>query len=176
MTRWHRRRCSSSAAATRRSGSWTDLTASLFGRYEVVGVETQGSRWRHWLMATDSLVISPKPPSSDECTPRHWDRFERFMEKSALHPNRVLKMVVFDEDDLDWARGVHECYADVPLYLFGGPDPDPQGFSETYAETVSGVGERYRWLCEAVAAEPRLHAARVLPQLHVVAWGHRVGV
>jgi organic radical activating enzyme len=36
--------------------------------------------------------------------------------------------------------------------------------------------ERYRWLCETVAARRALSDSRVLPQLHVIAWGTARGV
>ena len=143
------------------------LVKQLRSRYEVIGVETQGSRWRPWLVDVDSLVVSPKPPSSGEDTPHHWKQFGEFMFRTAPHPGRVLKVVIFDEDDLNYARAVHERFPATPFYLSVGTDPD---------DDLAAVGDRYRWLCELVCADPRLHAARVLPQLHVVAWGHLVGV
>ena len=150
-----------------------ELAGAVRNRYEVLAVETQGSVYRAWLDRADSLVVSPKPPSSGEATPRNWRRFESFMAKTAHHPGRVLKVVVFDDTDLAWARGVAESYPATPLYLSAGTDPPGDG---DFADALFGVSGRYRWLCEAVAAEPRLHGARVLPQLHVIAWGHAVGV
>ena len=43
-------------------------------------------------------------------------------------------------------------------------------------DTLSRLRERYRWLCEAVAARSDLRVAHVLPQLHVIAWGTAKGV
>jgi 7-carboxy-7-deazaguanine synthase len=145
------------------------LFLGLRHRYPTIAVETQGSRWRPWLNETDSLVISPKPPSSGEATPMHWLYFERFMARSAGARARVLKVVVFDDEDLAWARGVHNAYPAVPLYLSAGTDQDA-------ADIRAAVADRYAWLCERVAGDKRLHAAIVLPQLHVIAWGARVGV
>jgi hypothetical protein len=44
------------------------------------------------------------------------------------------------------------------------------------AETLERLVARFRWLCESVARSPALSRARVLPQLHVVAWGPMRGV
>ena len=139
----------------------------LDGRYQTLAVETQGSFWRPWLARMDSLVVSPKPPSSGEVTVRNWARLEAFMLRARWLRSLVLKIVVFDDDDLLWARGVHENYPSVPLYLSVGTEPQ---------DTTGSLGDRYAWLCEQVIADPGLHSATVLPQLHVIAWGHRVGV
>jgi 7-carboxy-7-deazaguanine synthase len=84
----------------------------------------------------------------------------------------VLKVAVFDDTDLAWALGVHRAYPHIPFYLSAATNQDPRGELDLL-ETTSA---RYRWLCEAVAGEPELHRAVVLPQLHVIAWGSRVGV
>jgi 7-carboxy-7-deazaguanine synthase len=140
--------------------------------YEVVAVETQGSRWRDWLERADSLVVSPKPPSSGEATTPHRVGFGRFMYLADRHPGLVLKVVVFDDADLAWALGIHRAYPGIPFYLTAGTDQDPRG-ERDLLETTSA---RYRWLCEQVAGEPELHRVVVLPQLHVIACGSRVGV
>jgi 7-carboxy-7-deazaguanine synthase len=148
------------------------LIAAVRERYGVIACETQGSVWRDWLRDVDSLVISPKPPSSGMATPQNWTQFDRFMAHACTHPGAVIKIVVFDEDDLMWAHGVHELMAhDMPLYLSAGTDP-----GDVEDDPLPGVAARYAWLCERVARDPLLHAARVLPQLHVIAWGHQVGV
>lgn len=139
--------------------------------YSVIACETQGSLFKQWLMRVTSLVVSPKPPSSGMATAKHWIGFCRFMQRTEGHLGRVLKLVVFDQHDLEWARSVRDTYPLAPLYLSAGTDVDAD--DEDVRELVA---HRYRWLCEAVTAEPRLHGAVVLPQLHVIAWGHTVGV
>jgi 7-carboxy-7-deazaguanine synthase len=135
--------------------------------YEVVAVETQGSMWRPWVDRCQSIVVSPKPPSSGMVTAQHQTDFQHFMANVHNHPGVVIKVVCFDDDDVAFALGVHERYPDVPLYLSTGTSADDE---------LGDVGARYAWLCEATVADPRLHAATVLPQLHVVAWGHKLGV
>lgn len=146
-----------------------DLVAELFGVYDVIGVETQGSVWRDWLWRVDSLVTSPKAPSSGMASTAHERQFLGFMDKARPHPGLVLKIVIFDAVDLDWAISVHRAFHEIPLYLSAGTDQDAE-------DPLRTLSARYAWLCESVVREPELHDAVVLPQLHVVAWGNRVGV
>lgn len=143
------------------------LVEELRDRYATVAVETQGSVWRPWLADVDSLVVSPKPPSSGMDTLDHMGRFQDFMMSAAGQPGLALKIVVFDEADLSWAKALGQRYGWVPLFLSTGTTAD---------EPLAATAGRYAWLAEAVAADRALHRAVVLPQLHVVAWGHRVGV
>ena len=62
-------------------------------------------------------------------------------------------------------------YPTLPLFLSAGTDQGLDGEA-----TLTSLVDRFRWLCEAVARSPRLARARVLPQLHVVAWGTVRGV
>jgi 7-carboxy-7-deazaguanine synthase len=137
-----------------------------------VGVETQGSVWRDWLASVDRLTISPKPPSSGMATRPHGEQFQRFMHHAAaaIDASPVLKIVCFDEIDLAWAKAVAAGWPQLPLYLSAGtPIPPP-------ADIRAAVAARFRWLCEGVAADPDLARARVLPQLHVIAWEDATGV
>lgn len=143
------------------------LIGRLRKRYRVVCVETQGSKFRPWLLRCQSLVVSPKPPSSGMATVAHAQQFADFMARAADHRGLALKPVAFDTNDLEFAVAVHETYPTVPLYLSCGTEAD---------DTLESLGERYRWLCEAATRDQRLHDVRVLPQLHVIAWGHKVGV
>ena len=82
----------------------------------------------------------------------------------------VLKVVCFDEPDLEWAKATASAYPRIPLLLSAGtPIPADGPVREL-------VGDRYRWLCEQVAADPELATVRVLPQLHVIAWKEARGV
>lgn len=137
----------------------------------LVAVETQGSVWRDWLASLDRLTISPKPPSSGMASERNVRRFGDFMAiAESARAVSVLKIVCFDDIDLAWATQVAAAYPDLPLYLSAGtPIPAP-------ADIRGAVGERYRWLCDRVAVQPELAHARVLPQLHVIAWKEATGV
>jgi 7-carboxy-7-deazaguanine synthase len=138
-----------------------------------LAVETQGSIWRDWLGDLDRLTVSPKPPSSGMDSVAHHQQFERFMASATSRlPTAAiaLKIVCFDEVDLRWAKAVAARWPHLDLHLSAGtPVPAP-------ADLREAVGERYRWLCECVATDPKLASARVLPQLHVIAWGDARGV
>lgn len=148
------------------------LLGLLRCRYHVLAAETQGSIWRDWLARVDSLVVSPKPPSSGMLTVRNLERLEAFMRVARHHPGLALKVVIFDADDLTWATKLHLTWPRVPFWLSAGTDVD----DSEYRMVLEGVGARYGMLCELVARTPALHDVTVLPQLHVIAWGHRVGV
>lgn len=134
-----------------------------------VHVETQGTIWRDWLHAADQLVISPKPPSAGmgDTLPA----LRRFLRNP--HPDQpaALKVVVFDHHDLAYLRQVVRVAADYhrPVYASAGTSQHPP-------DTIQTLADRYRWLCEQVAADPYLAGVAALPQLHVIAWGHARGV
>lgn len=130
----------------------------------VVAVETQGSIWRDWLAQVDRLVVSPKPPSSGMTSERHAEEHTRFLE-SCVNAGQtlVLKYVVFDDVDLDWA--LSEA-GGKPCFLSVGTDP---------GASSADVLARYTWLCEQVIAR-QVDNVKVLPQMHVLAWGHARGV
>ena len=139
----------------------------------LVAVETQGSVWRDWLATVDRLTVSPKGPSSGMASPRNEQRFNAFMASTRVagaHERVVLKIVCFDEEDVLWAKRTASSCPGVPLMLSAGT-PVP-----ARADVRDAVGESYRWLCERVASDPELADARVLPQLHVIAWKAARGV
>ena len=148
------------------------LVEALHERGLLVAVETQGSIWREWLGSVDRLTVSPKPPSSNMASASHRQGLGRFMAEALKHGDRylVLKIVCFEEADLRWAREIAATWATPDLHLSAGtPVPSP-------ADLRGALGDRYRWLCERVAADAELGRARVLPQLHVIAWGDERGV
>ena len=101
----------------------------------------------------------------------HDAAFEDFMRAAAAVADRVvLKIVCFDEADVRWAKQRIARWAHLPIFLSAGsPVPSP-------VDLRAAVATSYRWLCERVAADPELAGARVLPQLHVIAWGQATGV
>ncbi|MFD1179004.1 7-carboxy-7-deazaguanine synthase QueE [Paenibacillus puldeungensis] len=139
-----------------------------------VAVETQGSRWQDWLAVIDQVTLSPKPPSSGMDT--DWGMLDDIVAKlsSRPHPLSVsLKVVVFDGDDLDYAKRVHIRYPDVAMYLqVGNPDVKRMDISQHATDLL----HRYEALIEDVVASPDLNNVRVLPQLHALVWGNKRGV
>jgi 7-carboxy-7-deazaguanine synthase len=137
-----------------------------------VAVETQGSsRWRRWLADVDRLTVSPKPPSSGMVSDSHDSAFEEFMRAAEAVVDRlVIKIVCFDEADVSWAKRRIAQWPHLPVFFSAGT---PMPASD---DIRAAVARSYRWLCERVAADPSLANVRVLPQLHVIAWGGARGV
>jgi 7-carboxy-7-deazaguanine synthase len=151
-----------------------ELVSRLHASGRSVTVETQGSVWRDWLAGVDLLTVSPKPPSSGMATPEHESESAQFLESAAqAGAHVVLKVVVFDEDDYAWASALRNRHSRLPFHLSCGTDP-PEG-ETSHTEALAGVSQRYRWLCERAARDPAMDGARILPQLHVLAWGHQRG-
>lgn len=135
-------------------------------------METQGSVAREWFAALDTLVLSPKPPSSGETM--DWQRFEECM-AAARDAAVVMKIVVFDEEDYLWARMVAQRYAALPLYLQPGNHTPPPPDAQDAPIDMDGIMERMRWLVARAAAD-RWFTPHILPQLHVLLWGNQRGV
>jgi 7-carboxy-7-deazaguanine synthase len=149
-----------------------ELVDLLHRREISVAVETQGSVWRPWLADVDRVVVSPKPPSSGMATPVHARQFKAFCANLiARECTWDVKVAVFDQADLDWVEQLQSKLPDKCVYLTAGTDV---GLDDEC--TLTRLRARYRWLCETVAGRPPLAGARVLPQLHVVAWGTALGV
>lgn len=131
--------------------------------------ETQGSVARPWFSDLDTLVLSPKPPSSGELV--NWDIFSDCVEAGRGAGSTVMKIVVFDSVDYDWAKDAHARHPELPLYLQpGNPEVDPETPVDPQA-----LADRLGWLTETAMAD-RWFAPRILPQLHVLIWGNRRGV
>ena len=130
--------------------------------------ETQGSVARDWFAGLALLVLSPKPPSSGQAT--DWAAFDACLAAAGDAP-RVMKIVIFDEVDLEWARDAAARYPGLTLYLQpGNPETDPDRPVDP-----QGLADRMLWLVEATVGRGWL-TPRILPQLHVLIWGNRRGV
>ena len=149
-----------------------DLIA--MGRAEGYGfvLETQGSVSKDWFSQLEMLVLSPKPPSSEMQT--DWALLQDCVD-AAQGAATVLKIVVFDDADYAYAQGVAARYPGVPIYLQPGNHTPPPPEDDTATVDQDGIDARMRWLVDKVITD-RWHAARVLPQLHVMLWGNKRGV
>ncbi|UWQ03781.1 7-carboxy-7-deazaguanine synthase QueE [Aliiroseovarius crassostreae] len=131
--------------------------------------ETQGSIARSWFSALDTLVLSPKPPSSGEVV--NWSLFSDCIHTADNGPAVVMKIVIFDDADYAWAKEAAARYPDLPLFLQpGNPDVDPEEPVDLEQTT-----DRLLWLIEKTMKD-RWFAPRILPQLHVLVWGNKRGV
>ncbi len=131
--------------------------------------ETQGSIAKPWFNDLDTLVLSPKPPSSGENV--NWGAFENCLELAGVSPQTVLKIVVFDDTDYAWAKVVADKYPDLPLFLQpGNPEVDPAQAIEPQSNL-----NRLLWLVNKATSDGWF-TPRILPQLHVLLWGNKRGV
>ncbi|MCZ0701952.1 7-carboxy-7-deazaguanine synthase [Natronobacillus azotifigens] len=139
-----------------------------------VALETQGSRWQPWFLTIDDLTISPKPPSSKMQT--DWEMLDKII-ASLTEENRLshlsLKVVVFDQEDLDYATYIHARYPEVSLFLQVGNDDLSEIDPEQLAHHLLS---KYEWLIDQVMLSNTLNAVRVLPQVHALVWGNKRGV
>lgn len=136
-------------------------------------LETQGSFARDWFRDLDTLVVSPKPPSSGMET--DWQALRHCLDMAADGPQVVLKIVVFDDADYAFAREASARFPDLPVYLQPGNHTPPPPDDEDAVVDIDGIMERMLWLVGKVT-EDRWFSACVLPQLHVLLWGNRRGV
>ncbi|MEW4368476.1 7-carboxy-7-deazaguanine synthase QueE [Paenibacillus sp. JQZ6Y-1] len=174
-------------------GSIGELVTLLRQHNIRTAVETQGSRWQDWLLHINDVTISPKPPSSGMTTDfdvlddivRRLRRnpVDQMMQQimfadedgdklPAVEQAVSLKVVIFDEADLDYAQQVHERYPSLPFYMQTG-NPDVLSADDDIA---SSLLHRYEWLIDQAMERPAFNDARILPQLHTLVWGNKRGV
>lgn len=185
---------------------------SQYGWVGKVAVETQGTRWQKWLGDVNLLTVSPKAPSSgmtikngvSDFLEYAGDAWSVWLAKSIdsgedpLDHKTVLKVVVFDTADYEWARDLHVRYPLIPFYLscgtaMGGlsgkwvPPPIPGEYHDrfreqrnhpdmnwtprSYVDTNENLLRRYRWLAETAMADPAMADVAVFPQMHCLLWG-----
>ena len=135
-------------------------------------LETQGSIARDWFTELDTLVLSPKPPSSGMAT--DWAAFEACLSAAGAGPRTVLKIVVFDEADYAFAREAAARHPALPVFLQPG-NPVEAARSDSDSADLPAMMARMRWLIERTL-DDGWFAPRILPQLHALVWGHRKGV
>lgn len=131
-------------------------------------LETQGSVARDWFAELDYLVLSPKPPSAQ--MPMNDEKLAACIAAARGGKAEIsLKVVVFDEDDYQFARAMQQKHGDIPFYLqVGNPLNDDN-------VTPMHLTEKLRELGERVLADGWRNVT-VLPQMHVLIYGNRRGV
>jgi len=139
-----------------------------------IGIETQGSRWQDWFLQIDELTLSPKPPSSGmETNFEVLDSIFANLQAGEFVNQVSVKVVIFDDHDLEYAKMVHKRYATIPFYLQVGNDDLTNTNND---ELVKKLLQKYEWLVDRAVADPELNDVKVLPQLHAFLWGNKRGV
>ncbi|MGD6833631.1 7-carboxy-7-deazaguanine synthase QueE [Sutcliffiella halmapala] len=135
-----------------------------------VALETQGSRWQDWLCDIDDLTISPKPPSSMMET--DFNVLDDIIKRIKVEQTS-LKVVVFNKDDLAYAKKVHNRYPQLSFFVQVGNEDIA---TEDNDKLIQKLLAQYEWLIEEVMQDEELNNVRVLPQLHTLVWGNKRGV
>lgn len=84
-----------------------------------------------------------------------------------------LKVVIFNDEDLEFAKTVHKRYPGIPFYLQVGNDDVHTTDDQSLIAHLLG---KYEALVDKVAVDAELNLVRVLPQLHTLLWGNKRGV
>ena len=165
----------------------TSLVAALKQEGFKIAVETQGTFAPAWLEKCDIVTCSPKGPGMGEKT--DFVVLDDFLSQGYQHfPYGLnLKVVIFDQRDLEFAKSVQERYVryNLPFYLSLG-NPYPPGLSPSPHESSLSDGmkhmthmqilvDRYKMLFEDIQTDPTLSQMRFLPQWHCIVWGNAKG-
>lgn len=138
-----------------------------------IALETQGSKWQPWFINIDELTLSPKPPSSGMVT--NYAKLDQIIQTLQQEQNGFfsLKIVIFDQDDLNYAITIHQRYPSVELFLqVGNHNLETENDRELLAQMLYN----YEKLIDQVMESDELKDVRVLPQLHTYLWGNKRGV
>jgi len=145
----------------------TNLIRLLRKEY-MINVETQGTIWRDWLLRADTVTVSPKPPSSGSICDR--SKLENVL--SQLKSSTTTIKVVVNPDypeDYEFACDILRVNGKFTEGLYMSVYTSPQ-------DTTQDIIERWLRLAERVRQDKHLCDVAVLPQLHVLLWGHKRGV
>lgn len=129
-----------------------------------VSVETQGSIYKPWLSLCDTVIVSPKPPSSgNSISPGVvWTEFL----SRPLPLSTYIKITVFDEKDLKYAynfgTALNSYVGRFPLYLSCGKKGEYS--KEKYMARYSFLSQKVLEVFSSFSG-----AVHFLPQLHVLA-------
>ena len=135
-----------------------------------IGLETQGSKWQEWFYQIDELTISPKPPSSKMET--NFTVLDMILDHLKEH-NVSLKVVVFDDEDYQYAKKIHLRYPNVPFFVQVGNNDLETTDNE---KLLLHLLQQYEQLIDKVMLDSELNNVKVLPQLHTFLWGNKRGV
>ncbi len=135
-----------------------------------IAVETEGAVWRDWLERCQLVTLSPKGPSSGMLDKLDHGVLGKYAHVASLDNlcAIAMKIVVFDIEDLMFARMMFTRYPQFKPFLSVGT-PIHQPYNATRLEICRFT----RWLFEEALKYDDLVDVTIIPQLHVLAWGHK---
>ena len=148
------------------------LTNLLSHHRHKIALETQGTYWKPWVPRCNVVTISPKGPGMGEKCDRDLLRdfvahTAKFMISTTNSMN--LKIVCFEEGDLEFSADLADEYKTLDIYLSVGNPYLPESPTPiTHGAHQAMLLDRFQWLADNVCNYKSLQRARVLPQLHVL--------
>ena len=144
-----------------------DLIVHLRAAGLKIAIETQGQFYRKWMASCDLITVSPKPPSSGMADKLDMDELKQIL----TFCNAYLKLVIFGKEDLLWATDLHCALGHITqTFLSVGTRQNLRPSGQIHI--VEEICDDLKQLYDAVLELDDLHNVTVLPQLHVLAWGH----
>lgn len=166
-----------------------ELASNLLGSGFKLAVETQGTFHPDWLHSCDVVTVSPKGPGMGEDT--DLSVLDAFMRHNYCHDGLSIKVVVFDQRDLEFAKMLWERYSgdEHAFYLsLGNPFPptvegnvrDPNGSGsqvriDHFGHHIPVLITKYKMLFEDIKHDSILSQMKFLPQWHTFVWGNEKG-
>lgn len=147
-----------------------ELVTRLHEAGFLIAMETQGSVAPYTLARLDHLCLSPKPPSSGNPTPV----VDLAVAVAAAPRDTILKVVVFDDADLAYARDIFRQFPLLRHYVSVGNTVVDPHTEPTVATRERLLADYERLIARTIATLPP--TVRVLPQLHTLVWGNARGV
>ena len=160
-----------------------DVLVKLISNGIDVDLETQGSLYPDWLIYINTIVLSPKPPSSGMSDV--YDKVTNYINNinsdfGRYNKTLAIKIPVFGSADIEFARkyskfintfnGYHD--SQVKMYLSVG---------NSDVTTTNSIRDRvlsdYELLLNTINENPEdFQNVYLLPQLHTLVWGNKQGV
>lgn len=150
---------------------FSDVIDALHLSGITVDVETQGSKYPKWLEKIDTVVISPKAPSSGQMDV--FPLLEDYLKNSTNRNKIIVKIPIFNDEDFEFALRYYdlvEPYKNVKLYLSVG---------NTNTSEEGSIQERVLKDYEKLiykTVNSRMKSVYILPQMHTLVWGNKIGV
>jgi 7-carboxy-7-deazaguanine synthase len=164
---------------------FSELQQKLQDAGYYTSVETQGTLCPDWLQRTNMVVTSPKSPGMGEKFDA--EVFTRFLQKLEGRALTALKIVIFSQQDIEFALQVGKLATEtlqvVPrgmrFFSLGNPYPpvlnealdlvDREDLPYHFKEELLRC---YKSLIEEIVVDRRIDDWKFLPQIHVLVYGN----
>lgn len=147
-----------------------ELIVKLHCNNITIDVETQGSKLPQWLEEIDTVVFSPKAPSSKQKDV--YENIEKYL-KQKISQQIIIKIPIFNDEDFEFAKKYYkltEEYKNAKMYISVG------NTNTTESGDISRrILNDYKKLIEKVM-KSEMKKIYILPQVHTLVWNNKQGV